>query len=93
MVSDAIVQQLQAVLEAGGQGEINEGRLHGPDQPWEELDAYPGHSVWLDNDWKSHRPANHQFQLYNLADDPAESRNVIARHAERAEAMQRQLRQ
>jgi len=93
MVSDAIVQQLQAVLEAGGHGEINEGRLHGPDQPWEDLDAYPGHSVWLDNDWKLHRPANHRFQLYNLADDPAESRNVIAQHAERAEAMQRQLRQ
>lgn len=92
MRSDEIVQQLQAVLAAGGEGEIPEGRLHGPDQPYEELDDYPGHSVWMEGAWKLHRTPEHKFLLYNLESDPAERHNVIAEHAERTERMKQQLR-
>lgn len=92
MASDEIVRELKAVLEAGGEGEVNEGILHGPDQPWEEFDDHPGHAAWMDNDWKLHRLPDHEFLLYNLADDPGERNNVIDEHPDRVEQMKRQLR-
>ncbi len=57
-------------------------------------DRFPGHSAWLDWPWKLHRIEKNSavaFELYNLSDDPQESRNVFEDHAERAESMRRQL--
>ncbi len=92
MWSDKILQELQAVLEAGGQGEINQGTLYGPDHDYRSLEQSPGHSVWLDPPRKLHELAGGDYLLSNLADDPGERNNVIADHPDRAERMKQQLR-
>ena len=54
-------------------------------------DEYPGHSAWLDYPWKLHRIGKGnktKYELYNLADDPAEEKNVAAGHADRVKTMQ-----
>ena len=55
----------------------------------------PGHSAWIDGDWKLHRIAGKQgqakFELYNLADDRAEKNNVIGDNEERANKMKAAL--
>ncbi len=57
-------------------------------------DSFPGHAAWLDWPWKLHRiekkgPA--KIELYNLADDPQESRDLAARAPDRTESMRGQL--
>ena len=56
--------------------------------------AYKGHPAWLDWPWKLHRierkgPA--KIELYNLADDPQESRNLAARYSDPTEFLRGQL--
>ncbi|MCP4263244.1 MAG: sulfatase-like hydrolase/transferase [Planctomycetes bacterium] len=59
------------------------------------LDTFPGHAAWLDWPWKLHRIHSKQddvtFELYNLADDPDEKNNLIARNTDRANSMKSQL--
>ncbi len=57
-------------------------------------DSFPGHAAWLDWPWKLHRiekkgPA--KIELYNLADDPQESRDLAARDPDRARALRGRL--
>ena len=92
MRSDQIVQDLKAKLEGAEDIEINDGRLFPPDEPYEELDARPGHAAWIDGDWKLHRLDGGGYELYNLADDHAEANNVIDAHPERAARMRAELR-
>jgi len=57
-------------------------------------DSFPGHSAWLDWPWKLHRiekKGEPKLELYNLAEDPNESRDLAARSADRAKSMQGQL--
>ncbi|UCD48820.1 MAG: sulfatase-like hydrolase/transferase [Phycisphaerales bacterium] len=56
-------------------------------------DRFPGHAAWLDWPWKLHRIEKNdvKFELYNLADDPQESRNVCDVQPERANTMKTQL--
>ncbi|MBW3599643.1 MAG: sulfatase-like hydrolase/transferase [Planctomycetes bacterium] len=58
-------------------------------------DVLPGHSAWVDGDWKLHRIANAEgnakYELYNLAEDVEESNNVLAAHPDRAAQMQEAL--
>jgi arylsulfatase A-like enzyme len=46
-------------------------------------DQFPGHSAWIDGDWKLHRIENKQSQvtweLYNLHSDPAETDDLLSR--------------
>ena len=93
MRSDEIVQELQAALEAGGPVEINEGRLNGPDDAYEDFDGRPGAAAWIDGDWKLHRRDGEHFELYNLRDDPAEQRDVLADNPDRAATMRAALRE
>jgi len=56
----------------------------------------PGHSAWIDGDWKLHRIADQtgskvRFELYDLADDPGEKNDLCARESERAERMKAAL--
>lgn len=56
------------------------------------LDKLPGHSAWIDGDWKLHRIADRsgesaRYELYNLAEDPAEESDRIADHRARADEM------
>ena len=62
-------------------------------------DSYPGHAAWLDWPWKLHRiqPAGNregqaiQWELYNLAEDPRETKDVASDHPDRVQPMQRDL--
>lgn len=92
MRSDEIVQELKAILDSGRDAEINEGVLHGPDQPWDELDDYPGRAVWMDGPWKLHRLADQRLLLFHLEDDPGEQTDLADQQPERVEQMRQQLR-
>jgi arylsulfatase A-like enzyme len=53
---------------------------------------FPGHAAWLDWPWKLHHiPAPESegwsTELYNLADDPGETTNLVDVHPERAQSM------
>jgi len=57
-------------------------------------DSFPGHSAWLDWPWKLHRIEKKgpvKFELYNLADDPRESKDCATAQPERARAMKAEL--
>jgi hypothetical protein len=58
-------------------------------------DAFPGHAAWLDWPWKLHRihgqTGDVRLELYNLAEDPGEGRDVLAQQADRGRALQSQL--
>jgi arylsulfatase A-like enzyme len=65
------------------------GKNHPPDQ-------FPGHAAWLDGSWKLHRVerpkgAGVRWELYDLAADPKESRDLLAGEPKRAAAMKREL--
>lgn len=57
--------------------------------------TFPGHAAWIDGDWKLHRieakgdKANVKvrFELYDLASDPKETKDVRDEHLDRAKAM------
>ena len=60
------------------------------------LDKFPGHSAWLDGDWKLHRIENRdsgavRWELYDLATDPKEGTNLFAKEPDRAATMQKDL--
>jgi hypothetical protein len=58
-------------------------------------DSFPGHAAWLDWPWKLHRiqgkKANVKLELYNLAEDPAEQKDLVGRDTERVNSMKSQL--
>jgi arylsulfatase A-like enzyme len=59
-------------------------------------DDRPGHAALIDGDWKLHRiPVKNleqfRYELYNLADDRAETTNVARQHADRVAKMRKQL--
>ncbi|MBN2131418.1 MAG: sulfatase-like hydrolase/transferase [Sedimentisphaerales bacterium] len=57
-------------------------------------DSFPGHSAWLDWPWKLHRIEKKgpvKFELYNLADDPQESKDCMATQPKRARVMKAEL--
>ncbi|MDB6116385.1 MAG: N-acetylgalactosamine-6-sulfatase, partial [Verrucomicrobiaceae bacterium] len=65
----------------------------GPPVP---LNRFPGHSAWLDGNWKIHRIEDPQtthvtWELYDLAADPDESRVLLAEQPERVPTMQHAL--
>ncbi len=59
------------------------------------LDSFPGHAAWLDWPWKLHRiqskKGDVKFELYNLADDPAEQNDLVTRDTDRVNSMKSQL--
>ncbi|MFV0444174.1 MAG: sulfatase-like hydrolase/transferase [Planctomycetaceae bacterium] len=61
-------------------------------------DDLPGHSAWLDGDWKLHHipvKKSNRFddELYNLQTDPEEAHNVALEHPDRVAKMKQQLRE
>jgi arylsulfatase A-like enzyme len=57
-------------------------------------DSFPGHAAWLDWPWKLHRietKGRVRMELYNLADDPEESRDLAARRPDRTESLREGL--
>ena len=65
-----------------------------PDPP-HPLDAFPGHSAWIDGDWKLHRIAepggNVTIELYDLAADPLEQTDLSENESDRLARMQTAL--
>ncbi len=69
-------------------------------QPPHPTDRFPGHSAWIDGDWKLHRIEDDQgpvkWELYDLASDPREQHNRVdaepARVAEMRSALEAWLR-
>ena len=59
------------------------------------LDSFPGHAAWLDWPWKLHRIQSKKgdvtFELYNLADDPDEQKDLVAQNPDRMNSMKSQL--
>jgi arylsulfatase A-like enzyme len=60
------------------------------------LDTFPGHAAWLDGPWKLHRVENPKtaavkWELYDLAADPKEARDLLAAEPKRAAAMKAEL--
>ena len=58
--------------------------------------SFPGHAAWLDGQWKLHRiqdvkTGDVKWELYDLAADPDESRELYAEQPERVPQMQHQL--
>lgn len=65
-------------------------------QPLDPNEGFPGHAAWISGEWKLHRiqPANRReprFELYNLASDPQESKDLAAEESSRVAAMQQEL--
>ncbi len=56
--------------------------------------SFPGHSAWLDWPWKLHRiemDSDLKFELYNLADDPNEKKDLVSGSLERLKSMLAEL--
>ena len=55
-------------------------------------DRLPGHAVWMDGDWKLHKTRNKNgtdhWELYNLATDRAEEKDLASAEPERLKQMQ-----
>lgn len=72
---------------------LRAGQLPEPAYP---LDKFPGHAAWIAGDWKLHRiekpAAGPTFELYNLADDPAEATDLATSEATIVGEMRGQLR-
>lgn len=58
-------------------------------------DSFPGHSAWINGNWKLHRIENAtgeiKWELYNLATDPKETSDVINENSEISEDLKAEL--
>jgi len=90
------MSELLEAQKAGGAGDSTRLRL----DAGEVTKQYPentfgGHAAWIDWPWKLHRiqdkNAKVKWELYNLAEDPGEQDNVLARHSDRVKSMKSQL--
>jgi len=65
-----------------------------PEQPFSS-DEFPGHAAWIDGDWKLHRIADQRgrvkWELYDLAQDRVEAKNVYVENGPREQQMRGQL--
>ncbi|OGV67969.1 MAG: N-acetylgalactosamine 6-sulfate sulfatase [Lentisphaerae bacterium RIFOXYA12_FULL_48_11] len=61
------------------------------------VDSFPGHSAWLDWPWKLHRIEGKSekvnLELYNLADDTGEEKDLLEREPDRVKSMKAGLEQ
>jgi arylsulfatase A-like enzyme len=81
-------------LQKSGKEETDPARLR-PDAGNIEkkypTDTYPGHAAWLDWPWKLHRIQDEagavKYELYNLAEDPQEERDLASQQPDRVKSM------
>lgn len=88
---------MQAMKQAEDRGEDYDFRSNTPWPPGDLSRKYPddrvGHAAWMEGDWKLHRIEKKNgsgplLHLYNLADDPRETKDLVAEHPERVASMQ-----
>ncbi len=57
-------------------------------RPAYPTDSFPGHAAWVEDDWKLHRIQDRKgqvrWELYNLADDGGEAKDLLANEDRRA---------
>jgi arylsulfatase A-like enzyme len=93
MRSDQIIQEYKMIVEGKVPlDSLNEGLLNTPGQNYVGLDQYPfsGSFAWIDEEWKLHQ-AGTNFELYNLANDPMEQRNLLDQFPARVKRMKEAL--
>ncbi len=102
--SDAWMQELLAAQKSGKE-DRDESRLMlnaAEIKQQYEADYFVGHSAWNDWPWKLHRISgaakdkhaadkNVTTELYNLATDPMETKDLASQHPQRVAAMREQL--
>jgi arylsulfatase A-like enzyme len=86
-ISTPSAQWMTELLEAQQAGgdldphETSQRAAKLPEPPY-AADTFPGHSAWVDSDWKLHRIEDKggkvSWELYNLSSDPYEERNLAA---------------
>ncbi len=99
-ISTPSARWMSELLEAQGKGRdlpphqssLDAASLPDPKHP---LDSFPGHAAWIDGDWKLHRIQKNAgkptWELYNLASDRRETRDLAAAEPERAGKMRGEL--
>lgn len=95
--SDRILKTIHERQQAGAQPP------HDPQRIAKDVAEFPqfaedhakGHAAWTDWPWKLHRINGDKYELYDLANDPMEQRNVIddAQQTERVTRMKGELQQ
>lgn len=94
--SAAWMADLLKAQQAGGDlpphvSSQNAAALPNPPHP---TDSFPGHAAWTDGDWKLHRIEGKgavKWELYNLAADEKETRDVLATEERRAASLRPKL--
>jgi arylsulfatase A-like enzyme len=65
-----------------------------PEPPY-PTDAFPGHSAWVDGDWKLHRIEDKEskvsWEIYNLSSDPYEESNLAAAEGARISSIRGEI--
>lgn len=94
--SDRWMNDLLKAQQAGGDLEPHESSLNAAKlpNPKYSTNSFPGHAAWIDGDWKLHRIASKgavKWELYNLASDRQEAKDVAGKEAQRVKKMQTQL--
>ncbi|MDA1018228.1 MAG: sulfatase-like hydrolase/transferase [Planctomycetota bacterium] len=91
------MSDLLAAQEAGGDLEPHESSKNAAKLPSKKYptDQFPGHSALIDGDWKLHRVAGRggdvKWELYDLAQDRAESKDMQSGQEKRVATMKSQL--
>ncbi|SHI48128.1 Arylsulfatase A [Rubritalea squalenifaciens DSM 18772] len=89
-------REMQALLklQQAGQEVTDPKQLRSSGKPVKvstKANSYPGHSAWLDYPWKLHRIESKKgkvsWELYNLALDPMESKNLTSEKKAEFEAL------
>jgi arylsulfatase A-like enzyme len=96
--SARLMKKLLDAQDAGGDLKPNQISLDAAKIPDENLPTkkFVGHSAWIDGDWKLHRieMQNGQitYELYDLKNDPYESRDQSTKQAEMVRSLSSDLR-
>lgn len=74
--------------------EISQNAAKHP-EPKYENDSFPGHAAWISGNWKVHRiqrgERDVKWELYDLATDPYEKKDLSGEQADQLKAMQSSL--
>ncbi len=99
-ISTPSAQWMGQLLKAQQAGEdlpphpssVNAAKLPSPAYP---ASSFPGHSAWIEGDWKLHRIQKGDkppvYELYNLAEDRNETTDLLQSEPKRVTAMQKNL--
>lgn len=93
--NDRLIKTLMEAQQAGQPTPLPERLLKNVEQfPKLERGAYKGHAAWTDWPWKLHRIQKGDavvIELYNLVDDPMETKNLTEQETDRAKQMRAAL--